>query len=107
MDAYSIKTSMILRSVFHNLEFGPWDGESWACQLRETAAEIAPMCEVADPALSYWWPRIAEELQLTADEEGDVDMAKLRFLRGLPSSPWLHRKGPRVATCRWGDFLRR
>lgn len=104
MDAYSVKTSMILRTVSHNLEFGPWDGESWACQLRETAAEIAAMCDIADPALWYWWPRIAEELNLTAEEEADTDLAKLEFLRGVPSSHWLHRKGPRVATCRWGTF---
>lgn len=43
MQGLHIKASMLLKTVSHNLEFGPWDGESWWQQLKDTAKEVSAM----------------------------------------------------------------
>ena len=103
MESESIKTSMILKSVSHNLGFGPWDGEPWAQQLRDTAKEVSVLGNTNDEVLSFWWPKIVQEFGW-GHEEAESTETKVWFLKELPSLWWLSRKGPRVCTSRWGTF---
>ena len=103
MEGEAIKTSMILKSVSHNLEFGPWDGESWAQQLRDTAKEVSALGDTNDPVLNFWWPKIVKEFEWPGDE-AESTQTKAWFLKELPDFWWLKRKGPRVCTSRWGTF---
>lgn len=102
MDEACIKTSMVLKTVSHNMEFGPWDGEAWAQQLRDTAKKVSKLSGPDDPVLLFWWPRIQHELGLS-DEEA-TPAAIRDWLVSLPSLWWLQKKGPRVCTSRWGTF---
>ena len=99
-----LNTSMMLKTVAHNLEFGPFDGESWACQLRDTASEISAMADVGDVVLEFWWPRIAAELGCSDADEDETKARKQLCLKTLSRQPWLHRKACRVCSSRWGTF---
>ena len=95
-----LKTSMILSSIGHNLDFGPWDGQAFWQQEKDTAAEVVALMGPDDPLLDFFWPRICWDLGL----DPEADDAKEKYIKELKSFSWLKKKGPRVCMTRWGTW---
>lgn len=100
MNECGLKSSMLLSSVSHNLEFGPWDGQAFHQALVDAAKELENLCDANDPILSYVWPRICKDRGI---DEDDAE-AKDAFITSLSAAEWLQAKGPRVCTSRWGTW---
>ena len=58
LDDQGFKASMKLKAIHQNFTFGPWDGESWLVQHKDTAADVAVTEAVDDPVLDFGWFRI-------------------------------------------------
>ena len=102
MTEADLKCSMRLKTIHHNFGYGPWDGESWMQQHRDTATEVQAMGITSDPCLDFWWPKICRELGLKLEETGHND--KLVFISTLPEAEWLVKQGQRVCGSRWRTF---
>ena len=97
-----LKCSMKLKSIHHIFGYGPWDGESWMQQHKDTAAEAKAMALVDDPVLDFFWPKRCMELGLVCAETTRHD--KLAFLESLPDADWLAKHGQRVCGTRWRTY---
>ena len=95
-----LKTSMILSTIGHNLDSGPWDGQAFGQQEKDTAAEMVALMGPGDQLLDFFWPRICWDLGLDPEAEG----AQEKYLKEFTSFGWLKRKGPRVCMTRWGTW---
>ena len=104
LDDQGLKASMKLKSIHHNFTFGPWDGESWLQQHKDTAKEASAMEAVDDACLDYWWYKICLELEI--DYWSSTKADRLRFLRSLPTEEWLNKNGPRCCASRWGTYAK-
>lgn len=98
MKECGLKSSMLLLTVGHNLEFGPWDGQAFHCALVDAAAELQRLCTPDDPLVNCLWPRICRDRGTSEDDA----IAKAALLKGLSESEWLFAHGPRVCSSRWG-----
>ena len=90
MSEIGIKPSMMLTSIHHNFTYGPYDGESWFCQLQELAKELRSMMLPDDPALLFNWARICKELGI--DFETSTVADRKAFIRGLPEQEHMQQK---------------
>ena len=99
-----IKPSMMLKSIHHNFTYGPYDGESWFCQLKELAKELRAMMLPDDPALLFVWPKICKEIGI--DYETSTVADRKAFIKGLPEQEHMQNNGQRVCGCRWGTYAK-
>ena len=100
MDECGLKSSMLLSTIAHNLEYGPFDGQAFHRKMCETAEELKSLMNVNDPLLQYLWPKICAEMGYEESQFED----KLQFLENLPTHEFLRVKGPRVCSSRWGTW---
>ena len=98
----NLNCSMNLKSIYHKVGSGPWDGESWMQQHRDCAQEASAMELTDEPCLEFFWPQISRELGLVYEQTTVVD--KLQLLRELPESDLLKKQGPRVCGTRWRTY---
>lgn len=112
--------TMLLVTLSCNSAWGPWGGEKWFHVLREAWSdfEVAATAALVGKAkatdgsttalLESLAPKIlVESGELTrweVEELAPADVAE-QALELIRAAPFLHKKGTRVATCRWFSFL--
>lgn len=93
------KHALLMSSIVHNGDFGPFEGCSFWEQQRESAREMVAKMGEGGPLLEWLWPKTLRDKGVEASEYGQKE-----FLQALLSSRWMVSKGARVCSTRWGTW---
>ena len=93
----------LVAAIVLNYHHGPFQSQAWWTKLQETALEVSALAGKHDPILYYLQNGLSKD-RLHRENVDQVEDPVQEALTELPDAYWLRRKGPRVATTRWGTI---
>ena len=84
-----------------NLKFGPFLKGGWHTLIIQTAQKVSEELDPNDPVLKHFMPSILEDYGETWDQNNEA--RRKRFLRELPTAPFVTSKGPKAAMSRFNS----